>query len=451
MTPGTVGEAALLAVCILVAAMASATETALTSVGRFRVRHMVEEGSRAAATLQRLHDDPNRFLSTVLVTNTVALILASFATTLLSITYVPEQYGFLGQLGVSLLLSVFLLIFAEVTPKSLAIRNADRIALWAAGPVNALSRVLRPVLWFITLVARATTAGRAARAPFLTEQELMTLLNVSEQEGVIEEQEREMINQIIEIGDKPVREVMVPRTDITAVDRGASMEEVLQLVETTRHTRLPVRDGDLDRIIGMVHVKDLALVLLRDPAAERWDLARLTRPITFTPESKKVDELLHEMQTERVHMKVVLDEYGGTAGLVTIEDLLEEIVGEIRDEYDVAEEEPLRILGENEAVVDARYPMNELNEKLDLGVDESDDYDSVGGFVLATLGSIPDAGARFDAGRVHWTVDAVNGNRVLEVRLQSDEPWPDDALVAAGLREPAPREADHPALGDPGA
>src|SRR5919198_728250 len=307
MNAGTVGEAVLLGVCILVAAMASATETALTSVGRFRVRHMVEEGSRAAATLQRLHDDPNRFLSTVLVTNTVALILASFATTLLS---------------------VFLLIFAEVTPKSLAIRNADRIALWAAGPVNALSRVLRPVLWFITLVARATTAGRAARAPFLTEQELMTLLNVSEQEGVIEEQEREMINQIIEIGDKPVREVMVPRTDITAVDRGASMGEVLQLVETTRHTRLPVRDGDLDRIIGMVHVKDLALVLLRDPAAERWDLARLTRPITFTPESKKVDEMLHEMQTERVHMKVVLDEYGGTAGLVTLEDLLGGIVGQ---------------------------------------------------------------------------------------------------------------------------
>ncbi|MBO0688767.1 MAG: HlyC/CorC family transporter [Candidatus Dormibacteraeota bacterium] len=448
MNAGTVGEAVLLAVCIVVAAMASATETALTSVGRFRVRHMVEEGSRAAATLQRLHDDPNRFLSTVLVTNTVALILASFATTLLSIQFVPERYGFLGQLGVSLLLSVFLLIFAEVTPKSLAIRNADRIALWAAGPVNALSRVLRPVLWFITLIARATTIGRAARGPFLTEQELMTLLNVSEQEGVIEEQEREMINQIIEIGDKPVREVMVPRTDITAVDRGASMQEVLDLLEATRHTRLPVHEGDLDSIIGMVHVKDLAL-LLRDPRPERWDLARLTRPITFTPESKKVDELLHEMQTERVHMKVVLDEYGGTAGLVSIEDLLEEIVGEIRDEYDVAEEEPLRVLSEKEAVVDARYPMDELNEKLDLGVDESEDYDSVGGFVLATLGSIPEAGARFDAGRAHWTVDAVNGNRVLEVRLQSDEPWPDDALVAAGLREPAPREADHPAPDDP--
>ncbi|MBO0705085.1 MAG: HlyC/CorC family transporter, partial [Candidatus Dormibacteraeota bacterium] len=408
MNAGTVGEAVLLAVCIVVAAMASATETALTSVGRFRVRHMVEEGSRAAATLQRLHDDPNRFLSTVLVTNTVALILASFATTLLSIQFVPERYGFLGQLGVSLLLSVFLLIFAEVTPKSLAIRNADRIALWAAGPVNALSRVLRPVLWFITLIARATTIGRAARGPFLTEQELMTLLNVSEQEGVIEEQEREMINQIIEIGDKPVREVMVPRTDITAVDRGASMQEVLDLLEATRHTRLPVHEGDLDSIIGMVHVKDLAL-LLRDPRPERWDLARLTRPITFTPESKKVDELLHEMQTERVHMKVVLDEYGGTAGLVSIEDLLEEIVGEIRDEYDVAEEEPLRVLSEKEAVVDARYPMDELNEKLDLGVDESEDYDSVGGFVLATLGSIPEAGARFDAGRAHWTVDAVNG------------------------------------------
>src|ERR671932_841364 len=182
------GEVVLLIACVLVAALASGTETALTSVGRLRVRHLAEEGSRAAATLQRLQQDPSRFLSTVLVVNTVALILASFATTLLSITFLPREFGFWGDLGGSLALSVFLLIFAEVTPKSLAIRNADRVALAAAGPVDALASVLRPALWFITLVARTITGGRAAHAPYLTEQELMTVLHVSEEQGVIEEE-----------------------------------------------------------------------------------------------------------------------------------------------------------------------------------------------------------------------------------------------------------------------
>jgi putative hemolysin len=154
------------------------------------------------------------------------------------------------------------------------------------------------------------------------------------------------------------------------------------------------------------------------------------------PASKKVDELLHQMQTEKVHLMIVLDEYGGTAGLVTLEDLLEEIVGEIRDEYDLAEEEPLQILNDHEAVVDARYSMGELNERLQLGLEESDDYDSVGGYIYATLGEVPEAGATFKSGKVEWTVDQVDGRRIVRVRLRSDEPWPDEVLADAGLPVP---------------
>jgi putative hemolysin len=433
-------EIVLLVVCVLIACLASATETALTSVGRFRVRHLAEEGSRSALTLQRLHEDPNRFLSTVLVVNTVALILASFATTLLSVRYVPPVYGFWGDLVVSLVFSVLLLIFAEVTPKSLAIRHAEAISLRAAPVVDLLSRVLRPVLWFITLVARAVTGGRAAHAPYLTEEELMTVLHFSEEQGVIEEEEREMIHGIIEIGDKAVREVMVPRTDITAIEKHASLDEILKVYKDTHHihTRVPVYEQDLDRIVGLIHAKDLLQYLATDPRPP-FDIEKLMRPIRYTPESKKVDELLHEMQRERVHMMVVLDEYGGTAGLVTLEDLLEEIVGEIRDEYDTAEEEPLRIVSDREAAVDARFSMAELNELLDLGVEESDDYDSVGGFVLATLGRFPDEATTFEAGRVRWTVESVDGYRVQRVRLQAQEPWPEEVLVEAGLRAPRPR------------
>jgi putative hemolysin len=425
------GEIALLMICIAVAGLASATETAMTSVGRLRVRYLVDEGSAAARVLERLQQDPNRFLSTVLVVNTLALILASFATTLLSVRFVPPAFGFLGDLLVSLVLSVFLLIFAEVTPKTIAIRRAESLALLAAGPVDALARILRPVLWFITLVSRAITGGRAARAPYLTEEELMMVLHVSEEQGVIEEEEREMIHGIIEIGDKLVREVMVPRTDITALPRGCGRDEVVRVFREHGHTRLPVFEGDLDHIAGLVNVKDLVLSLAE--GGQPFELNALMRPIHYTPQSKKVDELLHQMQSEKVHMMIVLDEYGGTAGLVTLEDLLEEIVGEIRDEYDVAEEEPITVVSDREALVDAGYPMAELNERLDLGLEESEDYDSVGGYVLATLGHVPEAGATFDSGSVHWTVDEVNGRRVVKVRLRSERPWPEPVLEEAGL------------------
>jgi putative hemolysin len=427
------GEVIILVASVLVAASASATETAMTSVGRLRIRHLAEEGSRAAAVLERLHRDPNRFLSTVLVVNTVALILASFATTLLSLRLLPPGIGFWGDLVVSLVLSVFLLIFAEVTPKTLAIRSAERLALLTAGPVDALARLLRPVLWFITLVSRVITGGRAARTPYVTEEELMTLLHVSEEQGVIEEEEREMIHGIIQIGDKSVREVMVPRTDIQAIPRGASLDEIIQLYRRYRHTRMPVYEGDLDHIVGLLHIKDLVLPLAQ--GMRDFELTRVMRPIRYTPESKKVDELLHLMQTEKVHMMVVMDEYGGTAGLVTLEDLLEEIVGEIRDEYDI-EEEPVQILNDREAVVDARYPMAELNQRLELNVEASEDYDSVGGFVYATLGEVPEAGDSFRSGEVQWTVERVEGRRITRVRLRAEHPWPQAVLQEMGLVPP---------------
>ncbi|HEX6348346.1 MAG TPA: hemolysin family protein [Candidatus Dormibacteraeota bacterium] len=436
MTPLTTVEVVVLCACVVVSALASGTETALTSVGRLRVRHLAEEGSKQAAKLQRLQADPNRFLSTVLVINTVALIVASSMTTLLGVQYLPHSWGFWGDLGAALLLSVFLLIFAEVTPKSLAIRQAERIALLTASPVEWLSRVLAPVLWFITRVAVAITGGRAARAPYLSEQELLTILAVSEEQGVIEEEEREMIHGIIEIGDTSVREVMVPRLDITAVPVTSSLNDIAALYSKYKHTRMPVYEGDIDHIKGLIHIKDLLLYYVG--GRSDFSMTKSMRKIEFVPESRKVDEALHDMQTKKVHMMIVVDEYGGTSGLITLEDLLEEIVGEIRDEYDTAEEEPLRLLNETEALVDARFPMEELNNRLSLGIEESNDYDSVGGYVYATIG-IPERGATFDANGVKWTVEDIDGQRIGRVRLKAAQPWPDEALVGAGMK-PVRRE-----------
>jgi putative hemolysin len=437
-------ELIVLVVCFFVAALASGTETALTSIGRLRVRFLAEQGSKAAAILQRLRADPNRFLSTVLFTNTLALIVASTSTTLLTDSLfarwgVPPEYHLLLALVVSFLLSVVLLIAAEVTPKTLAIRYAERVALATAGPVDRLASALGPILWAVTIVSRALTGGRAARAPFLTEEELLTLLHVSEEAGVIEEQEHQMIHGIIEIGDKTVREIMVPRTDIVAVEKNASLKDIIKVFKEHRHTRVPVYEADLDHIVGLIHTKDLLLFYTLS-SAQKFDIDKILRPIKFTPEQKKVDELLHEMRTEKVHMMVVVDEYGGTAGLVSLEDVIEEIVGEIRDEYDSAEEDRLTILNDREARVDAGFPLEELNSRLSLAIEESRDYDSVGGYVHAMLGKIAAAGDSFRGGKATWTVEKVKGRRIETVRLKADQPWPNEALLAAGLAVSAPHE-----------
>src|SRR5437879_10717659 len=331
-------EVIVMLLCFVLAALASGTETALTSVGRLRVRYLAEQGSQAAAILQRLRADPNRFLSTVLFTNTLALIVASTASALLSDALftrwgVASEWRLWLTLLDSVALSVVLLIVAEVTPKTFALAHAERVALAAAGPVDRLATFLTPILWAVTIVSRALTGGRAARAPYLTEEELLQALHVSEEAGVIEEQEHQMIHGIIEIGDKTVREIMIPRTDIIAVERTATLKDIVKVFKEYRHTRMPVFEEDLDHIVGLLHAKDL-LLFYTLTNTQKFDIDKILRPIKFTPEQKKVDELLLEMRTEKVQMMIVVDEYGGTAGLVSMEDLLEENVGEIRDACD---------------------------------------------------------------------------------------------------------------------
>ena len=431
-------ELIVLIVCFFLAGLASGTETALTSVGRLRVRFLAEQGSQSALILQRLRADPNRFLSTVLFANTLALILASTAAALMSDSIfsrigVPGALRLWLTLLTSVVLSIVLLIVAEVTPKTLAISNAERWALAAAGPVDRIASFLGPVLWAVTLISRGLTGGRAARAPYLTEEELLTVLHVSEEQGVIEEQEHQMIHGIIEIGDKTVREIMIPRTDIVAVDKDAGLRDIVRLFKQYRHTRMPVYEENIDHVICLIHTKDLLLFYTLS-SSQKFDMDKVLRPIEFTPEQKKVDELLNEMRLKKVHMMIVVDEYGGTAGMVTLEDMLEEIVGEIRDEYDTAEQDQLVLVNDHEARVDAGFPLEELNERLHLGIEESGDYDSVGGYVHAMLGKIAEAGDSFQSGRAKWIVEKVRGRRIETVRLVSENPWPDEALGRDGAK-----------------
>ena len=431
---------------LAIAAFAAAAETSLTSVSRIRMRSLAEEGNRRARTVTRLHADPNAYLSTILTLNTVAVIVVSTATALLIgsyLTKIPQVVG-------TILLSIVVLIFCEIAPKSLALRFNERFALALAGPVQLLTRVLRPLIGGLSamsrLIVRAATRGHAVRGPFVTEEELKLLLYVGEQEGIVEQEEREMIHGILEMTDKSVREVMVPRVDIVAVEATNSIADVIKVVIEYGFSRIPIYEDNVDNIVGVVYAKDL----LRHGVVgdDQRPLKAVAREPYYTPEAKRVGELLREMKERKVHIAVVVEEHGGTAGIVTFEDLIEEIVGPIRDEYDMREVEELQIVSDSEVVVSARFPVDDLKEELDLQV-PAVDADTVGGLVYELLGEIPKVGATIQLGDATLTVELIRRQGIQTVRITSPLPLVRDRTVRAtdhdGQQESRDTQEESPA------
>jgi CBS domain containing-hemolysin-like protein len=401
---------------LVIAAFAAAAETSLTSVSRIRMRSLAEDGNRRARTVTRLHADPNGYLSTILSLNTVAVIVVSTATALLIGSYlrsVPQAVG-------TIVLSIVVLIFCEIAPKSLALRFNERFALVLARPVQILTRLLRPLVGGLSamsrLIVRVATKGHSVRGPFVTEEELKLLLYVGEQEGIVEQEEREMIHGILEMTDKTVREVMVPRVDVVAAEMTDSIADVIRMIIEYGYSRIPIYEDNVDNIVGVVYAKDLLRhgVVGDDPRS----LKEVAREPYYTPEAKHVGELLREMKERKVHIAVVVDEHGGTAGIVTFEDLIEEIVGPIRDEYDMREVEELQIVSDHEVVVSARFPVDDLKEALDLDVPEVE-ADTVGGLVYERLQEIPKVGATIQLGTATLTVEAVRRQAIQTVRITS--------------------------------
>jgi len=426
----------LLIVALFLAAFAASAETSLTTVSKLRMRTLAEEGNRGARRIVRLHADPNAYLSTILTVNTVALILASQAAVLLA----AERFPRLPEFVITIVLSVIALVACEILPKSLALRFNEPVALTLARPVGWLVGVLRPVVgaltWVSKVIVRAATRDRDVRGPFVTEAELKMLVSVSEQEGVVEQEERQMIHGVLELTDKVAREVMVPRVDVAALEAGSSVEDLVALIIETGHSRIPVYETTIDNVVGIVYAKDV----LRPLAEPGVTLRSIAREPYFTPEAKRAGELLHDMQARKVHIAIVVDEYGGTAGLVTIEDLIEEIVGEIRDEYDLTEPEEVQFLSDNEALVSGRLGLTDANELLHLDIDTGEvDADSIGGFVYEQLGEIPKPGATFTVGDTTFTVESVRRQSISSVRIRSAHPFSDERN---GRREPREEAAE---------
>ena len=424
-------EVLIIVIALVMAAFAASAETSLTSISRVRLRQLVEQKVPQAILIERLHRDPNGYLSTILIVNTVAIIVASSAATLLAIRLYHERAA---EWLVSLVLSLVVLVLCEITPKTLSLQRAEKVALRLARLVAALTWVMRPIVVVLTGVTRLLLlmmGGKAqVRGPFVTEEELKMLVSVGEEEGVIEEEEREMIHGIFEMGDMRVREVMVPRTDLVAIEVNDPVEKAVELVTKHGHTRIPAYEGNLDHIVGVLYAKDLLRAVVR---AEPKTLREIARKPYFTPESNLVQDVLRDLRKNRVHMAIVVDECGGTAGAVTIEDIIEEIVGPIQDEYDVGEEDEIQFINPNEVVLDGRVSVDDVNELLKLNI-TADSYDTIGGYVLDQLGAAPRVGATLKVGDAELRVEAVQGTRIKKVRIRSEAPF---EIPDAGGGQPA--------------
>jgi putative hemolysin len=398
--------------CLLVLAFTSAVDAAFTAISRHRLHALVDEsGPRSRKAIARLVDDPYRFRTTILVLNSALTIAATGLTLALTASSGPLQIG--GALA-ALFLSI--LVFSEVVPKALAMRSPDRAALLLARPMSALALALWPLIALVSLplrpIYRLLSGHDSATTPLVTEEELRLLVNVGEEEGLIEHEERAMIEGVIAFGDTLLREIMVPRVDIVGLERGATLEEAMDVVAASGHSRIPVYDETIDHVIGILYAKDL-IPAMRDADRARG-IGDLLRPVHFVPETMKVKALLEDLQRRKVHLVVIVDEYGGTAGLATIEDLIEQIVGEIQDEYDT-EDPSIQPLSESEYIVDARVLIHDVNELL--GLELTAEAERLGGLIYEQLGRVPRVGDEVDLDEVVVTVLSVKGVRAQKLRL----------------------------------
>ncbi|MBX3030066.1 MAG: HlyC/CorC family transporter [Chloroflexi bacterium] len=440
---GALAELLIIALLIVLNGLFVAAEIALVTVRRSRLQQLIDEGNQGARRVDRLVRQPGRFLAVVQVAITVIGFLAAgfaganTAATLQAVLFpiIGSAAGVVSFLVVIIGIALVTVVFGELIPKSLALAHAERYAMLFARPVEVIGRIFAPVVWFLERVTSAVTRALGVKETDrdrISPQELMILVEQGGEQGVLEAEEEQMIGAVLGLGEHKVHEVMVPRTSMVALPVSATLDQIVDTLVDGGHSRIPVYEDVIDNIVGILYAKDLLPYL--KGVDQLPPVRRLVRAPLFVPESMSVDDLLHNLQRRRVHIAIVLDEYGGTAGLVTIEDLLEEIVGEIQDEYDT--EEPMIVpLDELQARVDGRASVDDLLEHFGLDerlAEDSEEYDTVGGLIYHRIGGVPRTGDVVELGdQLSLTVQATDGRRVDKVLAVRHLPEGDGADAAA--------------------
>lgn len=411
----------ILLVLLFLSAFFSSAETAMTTVNRIRIRSLADDGNARAKTLLKITDDPAKFLSAILIGNNIVNLSAASLTTSLA-------YGLGGSMVAiaSGILTLLILLFGEITPKTMATIHSEKISLLYAPVISIFIRLMTPVIFIVNglanIILRIIHVDPNANTNVMTENDLRTIVDVSHEDGVIESEEKEMINNVFDLGDAKAKDVMVPRVHVTFADVNSTYDELIDIFREDKFTRLPIFEDTTDNVIGTINMKDL---LLYDNKKD-FHLRDILREAYFTYEYKNISELLLEMRESSFNIAIVLDEYGETAGLITLEDLLEEIVGEIRDEYDDNEEDFIKEIGPHEYLVEGSTNLEEINDRLDLDL-SSDDYDSVGGLIIEHLDRLPEAGDEITTeDGIRMIVEKLDKNRIEQVHMYLPEQKKDE-------------------------
>ena len=417
MDSSDVTQLIILLILLLLSGFFSSAETALTTVNKIRLRYLAEEGNKRAATTLKITENSGKMLSAILIGNNIVNLSASSLTT--SLAY---NLGGPAVAIASVVLTVLILLFGEITPKTLATIHSEKLALLYAPVIDIFMKVMTPVIFVINslsnLVMLILRIDPNAKMNTMTENELRTIVDVSHEDGVIESEEKEMIYNVFDLGDAKAKDVMVPRVNVTFADIDSSYTELIALFREDKFTRLPVYAESKDNVVGTINMKDL---LLFDNNQKDFHVKDILREAYFTYEYKNISDLLVEMRTASFNIAIVLDEYGETAGLITLEDILEEIVGEIHDEYDENEEENIREINPREYIVEGSTNLDDLNDSLDLHL-ESEDYDSVGGFIIEHLDRLPEEKDEITTSDgIRMVVEKLDKNRIEQVHIYLPE------------------------------
>ena len=417
MDSSDVTQLIILLILLGLSAFFSSAETALTTVNKIRIRSLAEDGNKRAKTVLKITDDSGKMLSAILIGNNLVNLSAASLTTSLA-------YSFGGSMVAiaSGILTVLILLFGEITPKTMATIHAEKMALIYAPIISIFMKVMTPVIFIINGLSIGVLfllrVDPNAKNDLMTETELRTIVDVSHEDGVIESDEREMIYNVFDLGDAKAKDVMVPRVHVTFADVNSTYEELLDIFREDKFTRLPIFEDTTDNVVGTINMKDL---LLYDNTKE-FHIRDILREAYFTYEYKSISELLVEMRQASFNIAIVLDEYGETAGLITLEDILEEIVGEIHDEYDENEEDFVQEVTEREYIIEGSMNLDDLNDRLDLDLN-SEEYDSLGGFIIERLDRLPEAGDSIVTEEgIRMVVEKLDKNRIEKVHVYLPEP-----------------------------
>jgi len=405
----------LFIVCLLLSAFFSSSETAFISLQKVRVQQLVGTKVKGAERVARILERPENFLSAVLLGNTFVNTAAAALATALAIKFWPEQ----GILIATIVVTVLLLIFCETTPKTIATQHPEKLALLYARPIEAFSWLFTPFVVVLSWIATGFSkmlGGAPVSRSLASEDGIRTMISMGHKEGTVEEEEAEMLHKVFEFGNRPVREVMVPRTEVIWITRGTKMADFLNLYAENPLSRFPVYEDNIDNVVGILAVKDILMAQAKGAFNNEDSIDDLIRPAYFTPETKRVSELFAEMRDKNFRITVVIDEFGGTAGIVSLSGLMEEIVGPVGDEL-AAIERDYETINEYTFQVDGGMRVEEANDEMKLNIPEGDDYETVAGFVLDLLGHIPKQGEQLKYKNFKMVITEMRGMKIENIRL----------------------------------